>query len=126
MATTTTQNGTESTKGIKPRVSVKGKRKVQSRGRGKKAAEGLATRLYRSGKDAMSSAYDSAADAGMKAGRSLPKLRTNLHLRDRSQSLYTMMEERPLVMGAVGLGVGIVLAALLPSMGSSRSRRTRR
>jgi hypothetical protein len=32
------------------------------------------------------------------------------------------MEERPIVMGAVGLGVGMVLAALLPSFSNRRQK----
>jgi hypothetical protein len=123
MATSTMQNSTENMRGSTPRKAVKGKRKVQARGSVKpkvKTHEGLTTQLYRQGREAVSSAYDSAAKAGARAGRAMPKLRENLHLRSRSQSLYTMMEERPLVMGAVGLGAGMVLAALLPSMGSHR------
>jgi hypothetical protein len=123
MATSTMQNRTESTRGSTPKKAVKSKRKVQARGSVKpkvKTHEGLTTQLYRQGREAVSSAYDSAAKAGARAGGAMPKLRENLHLRSRSQSLYTMMEERPLVMGAVGLGAGMVLAALLPSMGSHR------
>jgi hypothetical protein len=123
MATSTMQNSTESMRGSTPKKAVKGKRKVQARSIAKrkvKAHEGLTTQLYRQGRDAVSSAYDSAAKAGARAGNAVPKLPGNLHLRSRSQSLYTMMEERPLVMGAVGLGVGMVLAALLPSMSNHR------
>lgn len=123
MATSTMQNSTESMRGSTPRKAVKSKRKLQAHGsikRKDKAREGLTTQLYRQGRDAVSSAFDSAAKASARAGSAMPKLPGNLHLRSRSQSLYTMMEERPLVMGAVGLGVGMVLAALLPSMGSHR------
>jgi hypothetical protein len=123
MATSMMQNSTESMRGSAPKKAVKSKRKVQARGsvkRKAKAREGLTTQLYRQGRDVVSSAYDSAAKASARAGSAMPKLGENLHLRSRSQSLYTMMEQRPLVMGAVGLGVGMVLAALLPSMSSHR------
>jgi hypothetical protein len=121
MATSTMQNTTETKRANAPKKAVKSK--VQARGSVKrkgKAREGLTTQLYRQGRDAVSSAYDSAAKAGARASSAMPKLSGNLHLRSRSQSLYTMMEERPLVMGAVGLGVGMVLAALLPSLSSHR------
>jgi hypothetical protein len=122
MATSTMQNSTESVRGSAPK-KIATKRKVQARGsikRKGKASEGLTMQLYRQGRDGVSSAYDSAAKASARAGSAMPKLRGNLHLLSRSQSVYAMMEERPLVMGAVGLGVGMVLAALLPSMGSHR------
>ena len=120
MATTTLQNSSETTKGGK-RPKAKGK--GQARRSSKIPAEALASRLYREGRDAVSSAYDSASQAGVRARIALPKLRNKLHLRERSQSAYSMMEERPLVLGAVGLGVGMVLATLLPSLSSQRSKR---
>lgn len=126
MATSTTQNSPESIKGNTPRKTAKVTPKAQARAslkRKGKAADGLTTKLYRQGRNAVSSAYDSAAKAGARATSALPELPGNLHLRSRSQSLYHLMEERPLVMGAVGLGVGMVLAALLPSFSSQRHQR---
>lgn len=123
MATTTLQNSTETTRGGNPPKAVKAKRKLQARRSSKIPAEALTSRLYREGRDAVSSAYDSATEAGARARIALPKLRNKLHLRERSQSAFTMMEERPLVLGAVGLGVGMVLATLLPSFSSHRSKR---
>jgi protein-disulfide isomerase-like protein with CxxC motif len=123
MATTTLQNISEAIRGSRPAKAIKAKRKLQARRRNKKAVEAVATKLYRDGRDAVSSAYDSATQAGVRARIALPKLRNKLHLRERSQSVYTMMEERPLVLGAVGLGVGMVLATLLPSFRSHRSKR---
>lgn len=128
MATSTMQNSTESMKGGTSKKAVAAKRKVQARTtvKGKtrpKSADGLSTQLYRQGRDAVSSVYDSAAKVGARAGRAMPDLRGNLDLRARSQSLYTTMEEHPFVIGAVGLGVGMVLAALLPSVSSPRRQR---
>jgi hypothetical protein len=126
MATTTMQNSTENVKGRVSKKAINAKRKVQTRGSGKskvKAADGLTTQLYRQSRDAVSSVYDSAAKAGVRASDAMPKIRGNLHLRSRSHAVYAMMEERPLVMGAVGLGVGMVLAALLPSVTNHRHQR---
>lgn len=123
MTTSTMQNTSENKKGKLSKATIK--RKVQARANGKKTgakADGLAANLYHQGRDAVSNAYDSAAKLGAKAGRSLPHLPNDLHLRSRGQSVYTMMEERPIVMGAVGLGVGMVLAALLPSFSSHRQK----
>ena len=128
MATSTMQNSTEGMKGSTAKKAVTAKRKVQARTtiKGKtraKSSDGLSTQLYRQGRDAVSSVYDSAAKVGARAGRAMPDLRGNLDLRARSQSLYTTMEEHPFVIGAVGLGVGMVLAALLHSPGSQRHQR---
>jgi hypothetical protein len=90
-------------------------RAVSKRRARAEAPEGLGAQLYRQGRDAVSGVYDSAATVGARASKAMPKLRGNLHLRSRGQSIYSTMEEHPLVIGAVGLGVGMVLAALLPS-----------
>jgi DhnA family fructose-bisphosphate aldolase class Ia len=123
MTTSTMQNTSENKRGKLSKGPIK--RKVQARAsvkKVKKNADGLAAKLFHQGRDAVSSAYDSAAKAGAKASRSLPHLPNDLHLRSRGQSIYTMMEEHPIVMGAVGLGVGMVLAALLPSFSSDRQK----
>lgn len=126
MTTTTLSNSPENTKGSSSKKSLKGagkaktSAKVQSKS---KVTDSLTTKLYRQGKDAASTVYETAALAGAKASNALPDLPKNLNLRSRSQSLYQMMEERPLVMGAVGLGVGMVLAALLPSVSSHNQKR---
>ncbi len=123
MANSATQNSSDTVKKPGARKARSATRKVakagsSSKGR-RKVQNGHSSSLYQQGRDALSGAYDTAA----KAGRSLPKLSGDLHLRERGQSVYAMMEERPLVMGAVGLGVGIVLATLLPSMNHPRSHR---
>ncbi len=123
MATSTLQNSTESVKRNSSKKAAKRKMQMRTglKNKGKdKPAGGFTTQLYRNGRDAVASAYDSAAKAGARASNAMPNVRGNLHLRSRSQSLFTMMEERPLVMGAVGLGVGMVMAALLPSMSNHR------
>ena len=79
--------------------------------------------MYEQGKNAISSVYDSAAKAGARASKAMPNIRGSLDLRSRSRSVYAMMEERPLVLDAVGLGVGIMLAALLPLATVHRQQR---
>ena len=83
----------------------------------------MTVNLSTQGKDAVSSVYDSAAKAGARASKAMPDLRVNLDLRSSSRSMYSMMEERPLVVGAVGLGVGMMLAALFPSVTGQRQQR---
>jgi tetrahydromethanopterin S-methyltransferase subunit F len=127
MATSTVQSNLENNRAAANKKAAKTRNKMKARAvTGKtraKTAESLSAQLYRQGRDAVSGAYDSAAKAGAKASRAMPDLRYNLDLRSRSQSLYSTMEAHPIVIGAVGLGVGMVLAALLPSTGKLRSRR---
>jgi hypothetical protein len=117
MATTSTQTGTDTqAKARKKKRSTKARVTATANGGRRKTARarsnGMAAELYRQGRDAVSGAYES----GLEMSRAVPKLGKKLHIRSRGQSVYSMMEERPLVMGAVGLGVGMVLATLLPSM----------
>lgn len=113
MATTVNQNSSEKTKGRSAKKTHRAKVKTRARKNGSRGANGgVTTNIYRQGRDALVSAYDSAT----KVSSSVPKLARRMHLRSRSQSLYTMIEERPLVMGIVGVGVGMVIATLLPSV----------
>jgi hypothetical protein len=122
MATTTLQNTSEAAKGSKPAKAIAAKRKLGARSRKKEPVAAVATKLYREGRDAVSNAYDSATQAGARARIALPKLGSKLHLRERSQSVQTMVDEHPLILSAVGLGVGMVLATLLPSFSSHRTK----
>lgn len=127
MATSTMQNSTDSLKGHTSRKAAKSKivksRTAVKRKSKPKVSEGLSAQIYRQGRDVASSVYDSASKAGTRASRALPDIRSNLKVRERGQSLYTTMEEHPFVIGAVGLGVGMVLAALLPSANTTRHKR---
>ncbi len=116
MATSTVQSASDiASKTPKKTRAVKSKAKA-GRPFGTKnrieSGESMSAKLFRQGKDVIADAYDTAANAG----RAMPKIPTTRELRQQGQSVYSMMEERPLVLGAVGLGVGIALAALLPSM----------
>ena len=122
MATSTPQAASESSKRPVAKKASAQKRKSSTRRKvSASSREGMTSQLYRQGRDAVSSAYDTVS----KAGRALPSMPDGLHLRSRGQSIYAMMEERPLVIGAVGLGVGMLLAALLPSLAHHRSPRSR-
>ncbi len=127
MATSTMQNSTNNLKGNTSRKATKPRaakaRTAVSRKAKSKSVEGLSAQIYRQGRDAVSSVYDTASKAGARASRAMPDLRGNLDVRARGQSIYSSMEEHPLVIGAVGLGVGMVLAALLPSATANRHKR---
>ena len=49
------------------------------------------------------------------AGSALPRTARQLNLPDQ-KSLQTLIDEKPLILGAVGLGIGVVLGAMLPSV----------
>ncbi len=128
MVNTSTQNSTGTVKTAKAKkIGSAGRKTVSTKSRtravkgGRRAADvGVAANLYQQGREAVAGVYESAAQAS----RALPKLSKNMHLRERSQSAYLTMERHPLVLGVVGLGVGMVLAALLPSMSSHRGDRS--
>ncbi len=134
MVNTSTQTSSDTAKSAVPKKSTSSKRKVSARKNGSSAksrgknSQGMTAKLYRQGRDVMESAYDAASGIGS----SLPKISGNLDLRKRGQSIYSAVENKPLIFGAVGLGVGIVLAALMPSLSnhntqsSNRSNRSKR
>lgn len=72
-----------------------------------------AQRLIRRGKAALG---DASTWAGETAGN-LPKAARNIRLPDQ-RAMNSFMGEKPLIIGAVGLGLGVVLGAMLPSMGA--------
>lgn len=131
MVNTSAQTSSDTAKSAVPKKSTSPKRKASARKNGISAknrgknAQGMTAKLYRQGRNVMEGAYDAASGIGS----SLPKISGNLHLRQRGQSMYSAVENKPLIFGAVGLGVGIVLAALMPSMsnrGTHRSNRSQR
>jgi hypothetical protein len=62
--------------------------------------------------------------AGKTAGE-LPKSARDLGIPDQ-QAVQTFMSERPLIVGAVGLGLGVVLGSMLPSGGGKAIPKRRR
>jgi hypothetical protein len=73
--------------------------------------------LLSKGRRAMGDAYDWA----QQKGHYLPSA-SDLHLPDQ-RAIRNMVEERPLMLGAIGLGIGMVIGAMLPSYGSPRTGR---
>jgi hypothetical protein len=71
-----------------------------------------AARLIARGKAAFGNAYAWAGEASS----ALPKTTRDLGLPDQ-KSLKTMIDERPLIIGAVGLGIGVALGSMLPTVG---------
>ncbi len=135
---TTNQNGetAKSSPAVKKRRStrkgvVARKRrstaKTRQGSRAKSSARAMGTSEFlNQGRSALSSAYDQVASAG----RSLPKISRYVTDGRKRQSITRMIEERPYVLGAVGLGIGMVLAALMPSTrglhGDAANTRSRR
>ncbi len=111
----------------RPAARSAAKRKAKSR----PAAAGYsdtASRLMSRGKQAIGGAYVWAADG---AGRALP--RAARHLPDQ-KTLQGVLEDRPFLLGVIGLGVGAMIGMMLPGhLGysspaprqASRSRRKR-
>jgi predicted lysophospholipase L1 biosynthesis ABC-type transport system permease subunit len=78
--------------------------------------QGSADRVLRQGKRAIDKAYSWAGDARS----AVPRLARDLRLPRRSD-FDVLTEANPMVMGAIGLGLGVVLGSLMPQkLASSR------
>lgn len=71
-----------------------------------------AARLIARGKSAFGDAYAWAGEAS----NALPRTARDFGLPDQ-KSLKAMIDDRPLIIGAVGLGIGLALGSMLPSVG---------
>jgi hypothetical protein len=76
-----------------------------------------AARLIARGKAAFGDAYAWAGDATS----ALPRSARDLSLPDQ-RSLKAMIDDRPLIIGAVGLGIGVALGSMLPTVSSLGGR----
>lgn len=74
--------------------------------------------LLAKGKRVIGDAYHWAQQKGQHMPRP-----GDLHLPDQ-RAIRNIVEERPLMLGAIGLGIGMVIGAILPSYGSPRPGRT--
>lgn len=75
-----------------------------------------AEKLLSRGKQALGGAYEWAESAG----RSLPSISDKIHM-PSTRRAQSMMEDNPLMVGALGLGLGLALAAMMPLTGRSGS-----
>ncbi|MBC8035749.1 MAG: hypothetical protein H7X89_00810 [Rhizobiales bacterium] len=136
--TTVATNGqTPATDRSKPRRSRKpakrksapASRRAAKRPSGRGSAAGsysdTASRLMSQGKQALGTAYGWASDNAGRAGRAIP--RAARYVPDQ-RTIQNLIEERPLVLGAIGLGLGAIIGMMLPSrlMGGSAPARRRR
>jgi hypothetical protein len=79
-----------------------------------------AARLIARGKSAFSDAYAWAGEASS----ALPRTGRDLGLPD-PKSLKAMIDDKPLIIGAVGLGVGVALGSMLPTLSQGKPAPTR-
>lgn len=75
-----------------------------------------AEKLLSRGKQALGGAYKWAESAG----RSLPNISDKISI-PSARRAQSMMEDNPLMVGALGLGLGLALAAMMPLTGRSGS-----
>lgn len=104
---------------------------AKGRGRSSPENQGRAERFISQGKRVVNKAYDWAGDAR----RAVPRLTKQLRLPQLSD-LDDLANSSPLIMGAIGLGIGVLLGTLMPQHLDSpdirrrgrgkRSRRRRR
>jgi hypothetical protein len=80
-----------------------------------------ARRLIKRGKAAFSGASTWASDTAS----ALPKATRNIRMPNQ-RAVTSFMNEQPLVIGAVGLGLGVVLGAMLPPMANKSKPRRRK
>ncbi len=110
------------TKRAKPTRGKAGSRKAgRQDGNGYSAT---ASRLLSQGREALGGAYEWAADGASRAGRALPRVPYD-RLPDQ-RAMQSFIEDRPLVLGAIGLGIGAMIGMMLParlmSMGSAAKK----
>jgi hypothetical protein len=107
---------TESTKRKSPSRKARSRKSAKRRRSSNRALQASADKVIRRGKRAVNKAYNWADDAR----RAVPRLAKDLRL-PRSSDFDVLSDANPLVIGAVGLGIGIVLGTLMPhTLASSR------
>lgn len=114
-----TERNKAAARGSKGRKRSAGGESRRSQGESSGSYSATASRLMSQGKQALGDAYGWASEG---AGRAFP--RASDFVPDR-RALRNLLEERPLVLGAIGLGLGAMIGMMLPSrfMGGNRSGR---
>ena len=116
--------GVKSTK-RRPKVAVRRTPRTASRltGEAKTTTSDYseeAQRLSKCGR----AAFSDASTWTTKAAATLPKTFRNIGLPDQG-AVSSFMSEKPLSIGAVGLGLGVMIGAMLPSMITSKAKPAR-
>lgn len=121
---------TETKKTIRKRASARseklsaGARKGSAHSNGAMALQDYgrsATRFIAKSQQALSQLYGWAD----RKGRQIPDTIKGMHLPD-SKSLHALAEDKSLALGAVGLGIGVLIGAMLPMTAISGSTARRR
>jgi hypothetical protein len=112
----TTGGAAEATKRRSPSRKAKSRKGKKRRRSSVRNLQTSADQVLGQGKRVMNRAYDWAEDAR----RAVPRLAKDLRL-PRSSDFDVLSEANPLLIGAVGLGIGIVLGTLMPHRFSSSS-----
>jgi hypothetical protein len=100
--------------------AARGRRGRSSRSSASRS-EGAADRMLRQGRGVMNRAYSFAEEARRAMPRMprMPRMARDLRLPRRSD-FDALVDANPLVMGAIGLGLGVVLGTLMPQKFVSR------
>jgi hypothetical protein len=100
------------------KASRRSKTARRSNGNGRSLLATPMDTAMREGTRFMEKAYRWADDMG----RSVPKLARGLHMPSKA-SFNRIAETNPIVLGAVGLGIGVALGAMLPHLSNSNGRK---
>ena len=131
MVTNTIQDAPKvlKTEALKKIRSIKVKAKSFNRRKKTKSNDSMVYNItgqaYRTGKNVLASAYHSAGEVGSKVRRAMPGLPSALNKRGLNRSMQNVIEDRPVVLGVIGFGIGVALAAVIPMFSHQRNSRRR-
>ena len=103
----------------KPQTRAKTAKRATSsaRGRSRSRSTVVGSRLYARGASGLTRAVRDAAEGAQTWAQSardaMPRLARNIHL-PSPPSFNALAEASPVILGAVGLGIGVLLGAMLP------------
>lgn len=129
MKTQTAETIKEKAMGVEKRASRKVKSKVKAlKNRASSDLSGSMSGYSQQAQDLIdrtSTALLGASQWATDTAKKLPAAAKRLNLPDQRAAL-DFAEQRPLVVGAIGLGLGLFVGAMLPKMSSQPARRTRK